>query len=146
MICWQDEAQKEFKSLPIPVTASSNRFHLVVIILVSAARSYHNPDCGQRVYASFTLTMRLSVRACSALAVLASGSGVSTERETFMDLVKTEITRLNGEVSNRGSMSMVFHHGGVHVSPQLHRRHCLCSHTNETAYMSVTVHITDLYG
>lgn len=51
----------------------------------------------------------------SALAVLASGSGVSTERETFMDLVKTEITRLNGEVSNRGSMSMVFHHGGVHV-------------------------------
>ena len=53
---------------------------------------------------------------CSALAVLASGSGVSTERETFMDLVKTEITRLNGEVSNRGSMSMTFHHGGVHVS------------------------------
>lgn len=59
------------------------------------------------------------MRACSALAVLASGSGVSTERETFMDLVKTEITRLNGEVSNRGSMSMVFHHGGVHVSPRL---------------------------
>lgn len=53
---------------------------------------------------------------CSALAVLASGSGVSTERETFMDLVKTEITRLNGEVANRGSMSMVFHSGGVHVS------------------------------
>ena len=53
---------------------------------------------------------------CSALAVLASGSGVSTERETFMDLVKTEITRLNSEVSNRGSMSMTFHHGGVHVS------------------------------
>ncbi|KAL3144484.1 hypothetical protein ABBQ32_004224 [Trebouxia sp. C0010 RCD-2024] len=51
----------------------------------------------------------------SALAVLASGSGVSTERETFMDLVKTEITRLNGEVANRGSMSMVFHSGGVHV-------------------------------
>ena len=55
---------------------------------------------------------------CSALAVLASGSGVSTERETFMDLVKTEITRLNGEVANRGSMSMVFHSGGVHVSIQ----------------------------
>ena len=33
-----------------------------------------------------------------------------------MDLVKTEITRLNGEVANRGSMSMVFHSGGVHVS------------------------------
>ncbi len=89
--------------------------------------------------------MRLSVRAYSALAVLASGSGVSTERETFMDLVKTEITRLNGEVSNRGSMSMVFHHGGVHVSRQLHRRTCLCSHTSETAHMSVTVCITDLY-
>lgn len=56
---------------------------------------------------------------CSALAVLASGSGVSTERETFMDLVKTEITRLNGEVANRGSMSMVFHSGGVHVSIHL---------------------------
>ena len=56
---------------------------------------------------------------CSALAVLASGSGVSTERETFMDLVKTEITRLNGEVANRGSMSMVFHSGGVHVSTYL---------------------------
>ncbi len=70
------------------------------------------------------------MHACSALAVLASGSGVSTERETFMDLVKTEITRLNGEVSNRGSMSMVFHHGGVHVSPQLHRT-CLCSQTTD---------------
>lgn len=69
---------------------------------------------------------------CSALAVLASGSGVSTERETFMDLVKTEITRLNGEVSNRGSMSMVFHHGGVHVSllphhPLAHPWHSLIS-------------------
>lgn len=94
---------------------------------------------------SFMLTLRLSVRPCSALAVLASGSGVSTERETFMDLVKTEITRLNGEVSNRGSMSMVFHHGGVHVSPQLHRRTCLSSHTTETAYMSVSVSITELY-
>lgn len=53
---------------------------------------------------------------CSALAVLASGSGVSTEREAFMDLVKTEIDRLNKEVSSRGSVSMVFHHGGTHVS------------------------------
>lgn len=32
-----------------------------------------------------------------------------------MDLVKTEIERLNKEVSNRGSVSMVFHSGGVHV-------------------------------
>ena len=79
---------------------------------------------------SFMLTLRLSLCACSALAVLASGSGVSTERETFMDLVKTEITRLNGEVSNRGSMSMVFHHGGVHVSPQLHTTHCLYLQTS----------------
>ena len=61
----------------------------------------------------------MSCLLCSALAVLASGSGVSTERETFMDLVKTEITRLNGEVANRGSMSMVFHSGGVHVSAQI---------------------------
>ena len=62
----------------------------------------------------FALTHNASL--CSALAVLASGSGVSTEREAFMDLVKTEIERLNKEVSNRGSVSMVFHSGGVHVS------------------------------
>lgn len=32
-----------------------------------------------------------------------------------MDLVKTEIERLNKEVSSRGSVSMVFHSGGTHV-------------------------------
>ena len=52
---------------------------------------------------------------CSALAVLASGSGVSSERDAFMGLVKEEIERLNGEMSTRGSVSMVFHQGGVTV-------------------------------
>jgi LETM1 and EF-hand domain-containing protein 1 len=51
----------------------------------------------------------------SALAVLASGSGVSSERDAFMGLVKDEIERLNGEMSTRGSVSMVFHQGGVTV-------------------------------
>ena len=52
---------------------------------------------------------------CSALAVLASGSGVSTERESFMGLVKNEIDRLNEDMGGRGSVSMVFHAGGVKV-------------------------------
>lgn len=67
-------------------------------------------------FACFQCALPYSACLCSALAVLASGSGVSTEREAFMDLVKTEIERLNKEVSDRGSVSMVFHSGGVHVS------------------------------
>jgi hypothetical protein len=118
MICWQIEAHK-YGFCPLLVTAISMRCHLLAVVLALAAGHVTSTDCVLSVQ-SCLLTLRLAVRACSALAVLASGSGVSTERETFMDLVKTEITRLNGEVSNRGSMSMVFHHGGVHVSPQLH--------------------------
>ena len=51
----------------------------------------------------------------SALAVLASTSGVSRERESFMELVRNEIQRLNDQVVARGSVSMVFHAGGLKV-------------------------------
>ncbi|KAK9807532.1 hypothetical protein WJX72_001831 [[Myrmecia] bisecta] len=51
----------------------------------------------------------------SALAVLASSSGVSKEREAFMELVRHEIDRLNQQFTARGSVSMVFHAGGLKV-------------------------------
>ena len=52
---------------------------------------------------------------CSALGVLASSSGVSNERQIFMELVKTEIGRLNKQLTSKGSVSLVFHAGGVQV-------------------------------
>ena len=52
---------------------------------------------------------------CSALTVLASSSGVTSERQAFMGLVKTEIDRLNASNPNQ-SLSMVFRQGGVTVS------------------------------
>lgn len=69
---------------------------------------------------------------CSALAVLASGSGVSTERESFMGLVKNEIDRLNEDMGARGSVSMVFHAGGVKVG-------CLAGRESALDCMSVLV-------
>ena len=52
---------------------------------------------------------------CSALAVLASSSGVSSERAAFMDLVKVEVERLNDQLESRGGISMIYHNGGVKV-------------------------------
>ena len=57
----------------------------------------------------------------SALAVLASSSGVSSERAAFMELVRAEIERLNRQLGKRGSVSMVFQKGSVLV------RRCACS-------------------
>lgn len=60
----------------------------------------------------------LWVRAgCSALAVMASSSGVSREREEFMQLVRTEIKRYDDQLAEDQPMSMVFHAGGDDVSP-----------------------------
>ena len=53
--------------------------------------------------------------ACSALAVLASSSGVSSERTAFMDLVKTEIDRLNESIGKSGSVTMIFQRGNIRV-------------------------------
>jgi len=47
----------------------------------------------------------------SALAVLASSSGVSSERAAFMQLVRAEIERVNKQLGKRGSVSMVYHRG-----------------------------------
>ena len=52
---------------------------------------------------------------CSALAVLASSSGVSSERTAFMDLVKTEIDRLNESIGKSGSVTMIFQRGNIRV-------------------------------
>ena len=52
---------------------------------------------------------------CSALAVMASSSGVSREREEFMQLVRTEIKRYNNQLADDQPMSMVFHAGGDNV-------------------------------
>ena len=63
-----------------------------------------------------TLISHISVLVfCSALAVLASSSGVSGERHAFMQLVKNEIERLNTQMNSKGSLSMVFRSGGVTV-------------------------------
>ena len=59
----------------------------------------------------------MGITACSALAVLASSSGVSGERQAFMELVKNEIERLNKQMNSKGSLSMVFRSGGVTVRP-----------------------------
>ena len=53
---------------------------------------------------------------CSALTVLASSSGVTAERQAFMDLVKHEINRINSQHAGKGSLSMVFRSGGITVS------------------------------
>ncbi len=53
--------------------------------------------------------------ACSALAVLASSSGVSSERTAFMDLVKREIDRLNESIGKSGSVTMIFQRGNIRV-------------------------------
>lgn len=53
---------------------------------------------------------------CSALTVLASSSGVSAERQAFMELVRNEIERFNTQLNSKGSLAMVFRHGGVAVS------------------------------
>lgn len=53
--------------------------------------------------------------ACSALAVLASSSGVSSERTAFMELVRNEISRLNSQLVRKGGVSLVFASGGVQV-------------------------------
>ena len=49
----------------------------------------------------------------SALAVLASSSGVASERADFMSLVKTEIDRLNERAASRGGVGLVFSGGGA---------------------------------
>lgn len=51
----------------------------------------------------------------SALAVLASSSGVSEERAAFMDLVQKEIDRLNTGLQTRGATSLIFQSGNVQV-------------------------------
>lgn len=53
----------------------------------------------------------------SALSVLASSSGVASERAAFMGLVRNEIDRLNAELVNRGSVSMIFQRGNVKARP-----------------------------
>ena len=56
-----------------------------------------------------------AVSCCSALTVLASSSGVTAERQAFMDLVKHEIDRINKQAAGKGSLSMVFKSGGITV-------------------------------
>ncbi len=51
----------------------------------------------------------------SALAMLASSSGVSSERSAFMNLVRNEIDRLNGEISARGALTLMFQRGNIKV-------------------------------
>ena len=47
--------------------------------------------------------------------MLASSSGVSSERTAFMDLVKTEIDRLNESIGKSGSVTMIFQRGNIRV-------------------------------
>ena len=49
----------------------------------------------------------------SALAMLASSSGVSSERSAFMNLVRNEIDRLNDEIGARGSLTLMFQRGNI---------------------------------
>ena len=49
----------------------------------------------------------------SALAALASTSGVAAERGEFMDLVKKEVDRLNDQASARGAPSLLFRSSGA---------------------------------
>lgn len=50
----------------------------------------------------------------STLAALAATSGVSSEREAFMELVEREIDRLEGQLEKRGA-SMLFARGSLQV-------------------------------
>ena len=75
-------------------------------------------SCGDYADIGISLTLPDMPVTCSALAVLASSSGVSSERQIFMELVKTEIGRLNKQLTSKGSVSLVFHAGGVQVSKQ----------------------------
>ena len=52
----------------------------------------------------------------SALAMLASSSGVSSERSAFMNLVRNEIDRLNDEIGARGSLTLMFQRGNIKAS------------------------------
>ena len=52
--------------------------------------------------------------------MLASSSGVSSERSAFMGLVRNEIERLNQEISARGALTMIFKRGNIKARP--HRR------------------------
>ena len=72
--------------------------------------------CGFHAIIGIILMLPDKIFTCSALAVLASSSGVSSERQIFMELVKTEIGRLNKQLTSKGSVSLVFHAGGVQVS------------------------------
>jgi hypothetical protein len=49
--------------------------------------------------------------------MLASSSGVSSERSAFMGLVKNEIERLNQEISARGALTMIFKRGNIKARP-----------------------------
>lgn len=89
----------------------------------------------------------------SALAVLASSSGVSTERAAFMDLVGKEIQRLNEGLKARGATSLVFHSGNVKVLPassfcpcigcsvSSSFTHCLFGNFGRTEAVSDTAHL-----
>ena len=50
--------------------------------------------------------------------MLASSSGVSSERAAFMQLVRAEIERVNKQLGKRGSVSMVFQKGSLLVRLQ----------------------------
>jgi len=58
--------------------------------------------------------LTLFYRFCSALAALASTSGVINEREAFMNLVEKEIERLQSTLGNKGT-GMVFTRGQLAV-------------------------------
>jgi hypothetical protein len=58
--------------------------------------------------------LTLLYRFCSALAALASTSGVINEREAFMNLVEKEIERLQSTLGNKGT-GMVFTRGQLAV-------------------------------
>ena len=47
--------------------------------------------------------------------MLASSSGVSSERAAFMELVRNEIGRLNSQLVGKGGVSLVFTAGGLQV-------------------------------
>lgn len=48
--------------------------------------------------------------------MLASSSGVSSERSAFMNLVRNEIDRLNDEISARGALTLMFQRGNIKAS------------------------------
>ena len=98
--------------------------YLISLLRWSACRALRSAGQQQRggntpACAAFTKRVQLRLCACSALGVLASSSGVSNERKVFMDLVKTEIGRLNKQLVNKGRVSLVFAAGGVQVPAPL---------------------------